>query len=113
MSWQAQGFRAWFFQRLSAIYIVWCLLVVIVGLFTGAITSFDEWQHLFSSPVVNILVLLFFIAIMVHAWVGIRDIVIDYVHYAAARLIVLNLLMLFLISMSVWITYILLSLVEL
>jgi len=89
MSWQAQGFL------------------------TGAITSFDEWQHLFSSPVVNILVLLFFIAIMVHAWVGIRDIVIDYVHYAAARLIVLNLLMLFLISMSVWITYILLSLVEL
>ncbi len=113
MSWQAQGFRAWFLQRLSAIYIVWCLLVVIVGLFTGVITSFEEWRQLFSSPVVNILVLLFFIAIMVHAWVGIRDIVIDYVHYAAARLIALNLLMLFLISMSVWITYILLSLVEL
>ncbi len=113
MSWQAQGFRAWFLQRLSAIYIVWCLLVVIVGLFSGTITSFYEWQHLFSSPLVNILVLLFFIAIMVHAWVGIRDIVIDYVHFAAARIVILNLLMFFLLSMSIWITYILFSLVEL
>ncbi len=113
MSWQAHGFQAWFFQRLSAIYIVWCLLVIIIGLFTTSITSFEAWQALFSSPVVNILVLLFFIAIMVHAWVGIRDIVIDYVHFAGIRLVVLNLLMLFLISMSVWITYILLSLVVL
>ncbi len=113
MSWQAHGFRAWFLQRLSAIYIVWCLLVVIVGLFTGGISSFDEWQHLFSSPVINILVLLFFIAIMVHAWVGIRDVVIDYVHSAAARIVALNLLMFFLISMSIWITYVLFSLVEL
>ena len=113
MSWQANGFRAWFLQRLTAIYIVWCLLVVMIGLSTNTITSFQQWIFLFSSPIVNILVLLFFIAIMVHAWVGIRDIVIDYVHCTAARLLLLNLLMLFLISLSVWITYILLTLVKL
>jgi len=113
MSWQAHGFRAWFLQRLSAIYVVWCLLVIIIGLFSNTISSFESWKNLFSSPLVNIPILLFFLAIMVHAWVGIRDIVIDYVHYAAARLIVLNLLMVFLISMSFWITYILLSLVKL
>jgi len=113
MSWQAHGFRAWFLQRLTAIYIVFCLFAIIVGLLTTDILSFETWRALFSSAVISILSLLFFIAIMVHAWVGIRDIVMDYVHFAIARVVILNLLMMFLISMFFWITYILLSLVEL
>lgn len=113
MSWQAHGYRAWFLQRLSAIYIVACLLFVIGFLLLNTITSFESWQSLFYSPVTNILVLLFFVAIMVHAWIGIRDVIIDYVHYAIARVLILNLLMLFLISMTIWISYILFTLVKL
>lgn len=115
MSWQAHGYRAWFLQRLSAIYIVGCLLVVIGFLLFNSTASInlESWRSLFYSPLTNILVLLFFIAIMVHAWIGIRDIIIDYVHSAIARLLTLNLLMLFLISMAVWISYILFMLVKL
>ena len=115
MSWQAHGYRAWFLQRLSAIYIVACLLVVIGFLLFNSTTSLnlESWRSLFYSPVTNILVLLFFIAIMVHAWIGIRDIILDYVHNAIVRVLTLNLLMLFLISMSIWISYILFTLVKL
>jgi len=113
MSWQASGYRAWFLQRLSAIYIVACLFVVIGFLLFNSISSFYSWQSLFYAPVTNILVLLFFIAIMVHAWVGIRDVILDYVHNAIARVLMLNLLMLFLISMAVWVSYILFTLVKL
>ncbi|MBN4080479.1 succinate dehydrogenase, hydrophobic membrane anchor protein [Beggiatoa alba] len=113
MSWQAHGFRAWLVQRLSAAYIALCLLVVIICLFCSTSPPFETWQGLFASPAVNILVLLFFIAIMLHAWVGIRDVVMDYVHSALVRFITLILLMLFLMSMSVWIAYILFTLVKL
>lgn len=113
MSWQAHGYRAWFLQRLSAIYIVCSLLFVMGFILFNNITSFTSWQGLFFFPVTNVLILLFFIAIMVHAWIGIRDVIIDYVHNAIVRVLVLNLLMLFLISMSVWVSYVLFMLVKL
>lgn len=113
MSWQAQGFRAWFVQRLSAVYLLASLLFIIVFLFINPVSSYEMWRSLFYSPVTNILVLLFFIAVMVHAWIGIRDVVIDYVHFAIARLFILILLMTFLMAMTIWITYILLTLVKL
>ena len=113
MSWQAHGYRAWFLQRLSAIYIAGCLLFIIGFLLLNSIPTFDHWQSFFFSPVANILILLFFLAIMVHAWIGIRDVIIDYVHFPIIRVLVLNFLMLFLISMTLWITYILFTLVKL
>ena len=113
MSWQAQGYRAWFVQRLSAIYLLGSLLFIVGFLFVNPVHSFEEWRSHFYSPITNILVLLFFIAIMVHAWIGIRDIVIDYVHFAIVRLIILILLMTTLMGMTIWTTYILFTLVEL
>jgi len=113
MSWQAQGYRAWFVQRLSAIYLLGSLLFIVGFLFVNPVNSYEDWRSHFYSPITNILVLLFFIAIMVHAWIGIRDIVIDYVHSAIVRLIILILLMTALMGMTIWTTYILFTLVEL
>jgi len=113
VSWQAQGYRAWFVQRLSAIYLLGSLLFIIGFLIVNPVNSYEDWRSHFYSPITNILVLLFFIAIMVHAWIGIRDIVIDYVHFAIARLIILILLMTALMGMTIWTTYILFTLVEL
>jgi len=113
MSWQAHGYRAWFLQRVSALYIVLCLLFIIGFVCISPVNSFEQWRSFFYSPVTNILILLFFIAIMVHAWIGIRDVVLDYVHSVVLRLIALNILMAFLISMSVWASYILFTLVKL
>ena len=113
MSWRAQGFRAWLLQRLTAVYMAFFLVWLLTYLALYPPANFEAWQAVAGSVVGLMTFSLFFIALLLHSWVGVRDIVIDYVHYAAARLIVLNLLMLFLISMSVWITYILLSLVEL
>ena len=113
MSWQAYGYRAWFVQRLSAVYLLGSLLFIMGFLIVNPITSYEQWRSYFYSPITNILVLLFFIAIMVHAWIGIRDVVIDYVHNAIARLFILILLMTSLIGMTIWTTYILFALVEL
>ncbi len=113
MSWQAQGFRAWFVQRLSAVYLLGSLLFIIGFLLFNPVTSYETWRSLFYSPITNILVLLFFIAVMVHAWIGIRDVVIDYVHFAMVRLLILILLMTFLMGMTIWVTYILFTLVKL
>lgn len=113
MTWQAQGYRAWFVQRLSAVYLLASLLFIIGFLFVNPVNSYEAWRSLFYSPITNILILLFFIAVMVHAWIGIRDVVIDYVHFAIVRLLILILLMTSLMSMTIWVTYILFTLVKL
>ena len=113
MTWQAQGYRAWFIQRLSAVYLLASLLFIVGYLFVNPVTNFEDWRSHFNSPVTNILVLLFFIAVMLHAWIGIRDVVIDYVHFAVARLVILILLWTSLMGLTIWVTYILFTLVEL
>ena len=46
--------------------------------------------------------LLFVAALLIHAWVGIRDIILDYVHPFGARLVVLSLFALMLITSGLW-----------
>jgi succinate dehydrogenase / fumarate reductase, membrane anchor subunit len=53
--------------------------------------------------------LLFFIALLYHAWVGMRDIVMDYVHSAALRLTLETAVVVALLLYLIWIASILWS----
>ena len=48
-----------------------------------------------------------FAALLAHAWVGVRDVVMDYVHPVALRLLVLSLLVLYFTGLGVWVARIL------
>jgi succinate dehydrogenase / fumarate reductase membrane anchor subunit len=56
--------------------------------------------------------LLFFAGVLLHAWVGIRDVVIDYVHAAALRLCVLSLVGALLLVCGFWVADILLTVMQ-
>ena len=45
---------------------------------------------------------LFIVAVLVHGWVGMRDVVLDYVHAISLRLTILSLIGLTLISCGLW-----------
>jgi succinate dehydrogenase / fumarate reductase membrane anchor subunit len=47
--------------------------------------------------------LIFFAALLLHAWVGLRDVVLDYVRPAAARVAVFALLSLVLTAQGLWV----------
>ncbi|MGV6827503.1 MAG: succinate dehydrogenase, hydrophobic membrane anchor protein [bacterium] len=109
MSRQASGLQAWFLQRLSAVY----LLLFVVYFFTSLLVHGDfilyEWQEWFAHPVMTIATWLFFVALLLHAWIGIRDVVIDYIHPPAIRLLFLSLLMLLLTGCGVWMSFVLIT----
>lgn len=111
MSWQAQGMRAWVLQRFSAVYIAIFCLAAALFLLPDMPTTYIEWRALFTHPVTNIACLLFMLALLAHAWVGMRDIIIDYVHPFALRLILMTGLGLLQIVLAIWITMVLFSLV--
>ncbi|NCN23832.1 MAG: succinate dehydrogenase, hydrophobic membrane anchor protein, partial [Gallionella sp.] len=57
---------------------------------------------LFASQPVRAFALLFMLSLFYHAWVGVRDIVMDYVKPAGVRLVIHVLVVLALLLYSIW-----------
>jgi succinate dehydrogenase / fumarate reductase membrane anchor subunit len=102
MSRRATGLRAWTLQRISAIYLL-LFSSYLIGLFAvSPPASFEQWRDWVSAPVVSLAILVFFLALLVHSWVGIRDVLIDYVHPLALRVTLLSLFGFGLTACGLW-----------
>ena len=89
MSWQASsGLRSWLIQRLTAVYIVF-FLVIFAVLWGGQPISFEIWHAWVAHPAANIALLLFIFSLLLHAWIGGSDVVMDYVHSVGLRYLLL------------------------
>lgn len=85
MSRQAHGLRAWLLQRFSAAYLVLFLIYLVVHFTRAPPLDFNAWRTWLADPVVNLATGLFVLSTLVHAWVGIRDVIMDYVGHAGLR----------------------------
>jgi len=108
MSGVLTGLRAWLLQRASAVYLLLFVLFMPVVVIYKKPDSIDAWQAFVYSPVVTITWILFFVSLFAHAWVGIRDVLIDYVHSFAIRSLLLSVLVIYLMAMMFWILKVLL-----
>ena len=91
MTRRASGLRAWFLQRLSAIYIA-LYLVFLLGFFAfNPPADYAAWRNWVAAPVNSLALVVFILAVIVHAWVGMRDILIDYLKPLSLRLLLLSL----------------------
>ena len=62
--------------------------------------SFDAWRNWVARPLVNAAIALLVLALLTHAWVGTRDVIMDYVKPVALRFSLLVLFaLIFLISL--------------
>ena len=84
------GYRAWVLQRLTALYLA-VYMIIGLGCFAvfGGPADGAAWRALFSAPWMNLFTLGFFLALVWHAWIGIRDVIVDYVRPVRARFVVL------------------------
>jgi succinate dehydrogenase / fumarate reductase membrane anchor subunit len=102
MNWRGDGMRSWIIQRVSAIFIAFFVIYLGIFLASNLPMSFTTWHSWVEATANKVIVILFFIAIFFHAWVGIRDVVIDYVHPVAIRFVLLTSILGGLVAMSVW-----------
>jgi succinate dehydrogenase / fumarate reductase membrane anchor subunit len=96
------GLRDWLIQRITAVIMVLYTLVITVYLLVQPIIDYNAWTLLFSSNVVRTFTLLFLLCIFYHTWIGIRDIVMDYVKPAAVRLFLHVLVIITLLLYVIW-----------
>ena len=64
--------------------------------------SHADWKGLFSGSFVRLATMLFFLALLYHAWVGVRDIVMDYIKPTGLRLLLQALVGTALVFYLVW-----------
>ena len=112
MSLQAQGMRTWLLQRLTAVYIAVYSLVLIGWFVTEFPVDYHSWHSAISNPVILIATIIFYLSLFAHAWVGVRDILVDYAKPSSLRFILLTGLAVFLTVMAVWLLLIVISLVK-
>ena len=112
MSFQAQGMRAWLLQRLTAVYIAIYSLSLIGWVTLNFPINYTSWLVAFSHPIVLVATIIFYVSIFIHAWVGMRDILVDYAKPSSVRFILLTALALFLVAMMTWLLLIVISLVK-
>jgi succinate dehydrogenase / fumarate reductase, membrane anchor subunit len=95
--------RAWFLQRASAIYLMLFILYFIQHLIFHSPVDYQAWQSWVSQPLISFGLLLFFASLTLHAWVGIRDVLIDYLHPIAIRVSLLTLIAFVLVGCALWV----------
>jgi len=112
MTFRAQGMRAWLLQRLSSVYMAVFIVAVLTWYLVTEDITYSAWRELLGQPVITVAVVLFFCSLLIHAWVGMRDVLIDYVPIMSLRLVILLGIAVFLIAMGVWVAFILISVVK-
>jgi succinate dehydrogenase / fumarate reductase membrane anchor subunit len=80
------GLTDWLIQRLTAVVmVVYTVLVLGIALWSGGIDH-ALWQQLFAHGAFKLASFLFMVALTYHAWIGMRDIYMDYLKPVGLRL---------------------------
>jgi succinate dehydrogenase / fumarate reductase membrane anchor subunit len=80
------GLSDWLAQRVTAgIMAIYSVIAVVVFLWNKSIT-YPVWRDLFSQGWMRVATLLFMASLAWHAWVGVRDILMDYIKPTGLRL---------------------------
>ncbi|MDO9468244.1 MAG: succinate dehydrogenase, hydrophobic membrane anchor protein [Thiobacillus sp.] len=80
------GTGTWLMQRASAVMLALALPGLALYVLAALPLDFAGWQALFAPLWLRVLMLLTATALALHAWVGMRDILMDYVQSTGLRL---------------------------
>ena len=80
------GTRGWLAQRITALVMAVLTLIALAVMFARAPFTYESWKALFGQGWMRIATLLFAVSLAWHAWIGVRDILMDYIKHDGLRL---------------------------
>jgi succinate dehydrogenase / fumarate reductase membrane anchor subunit len=96
----------WLAQRVSALILFIAGSGLLLGFWFAAPFDFAAWQAAFRHTSLKLLVWLVVASLCLHAWIGLRDVLMDYMKPVALRLTANVLVLLVLALCMVWTTVI-------
>jgi succinate dehydrogenase membrane anchor subunit len=103
------GLKDWLVQRVSALVMAVYLVLFVGAMLVCSPGNYEEWRAVFVPQWMRLATLLFFLSLFWHAWIGMRDILMDYVSSTAARLGLQVVVILLLVAYAAWAVQILWS----
>jgi succinate dehydrogenase / fumarate reductase, membrane anchor subunit len=103
------GQRAWLLQRITAVYAGLYVLLAVALLLARPPADHAAWLGLITHPVVWLATAAFFVLMLLHAWIGLRDVILDYVRSFAVRLTALALAAIVFLVLGLWALWILIE----
>lgn len=101
------GLASWLAQRVTAVLmLVYTIVLLVAFLFSGDI-GYENWAGLFAQQWFKLLTLATFLGLFYHAWVGMRNIWMDYIKPVGLRLLLQVLTIIWLVACAGWTTQIL------
>ena len=104
------GLKAWWVQRLSAVYMLLFVLFLLYSFALQPLREFSRWHPWVARPGISVAFLAFFAALLGHMWVGLRDVLLDYAKPAGLRRGLLAAVAFGLLGLCIWLLVILLRL---
>ena len=80
------GLRDWLAQRITAVIMAVYSIIAVVVLLVNSNITYAVWRDLFAQGWMRVATLLFAVSLAWHAWVGVRDIFMDYIKPDGLRL---------------------------
>ncbi|NMM11034.1 MAG: succinate dehydrogenase, hydrophobic membrane anchor protein [Polaromonas sp.] len=97
------GLRDWLAQRVTATLMALFTLVVLAQIiFSKGPIGYDKWSGIFSSQWMKVLTFTVIIALLMHVWVGMRDIWMDYIKPVQLRLPLQVFTMVWMVACAGW-----------
>jgi len=96
------GIKDWLIQRLTGIVMAVYTVVLLVYFLSGQNFSYEGWAAMFAQQWFKLLSAATFFGLLYHAWVGMRDISMDYCKNVGLRLVLQVLFVLWLLISAVY-----------
>ncbi|MDO4640563.1 MAG: succinate dehydrogenase, hydrophobic membrane anchor protein [Neisseria sp.] len=97
------GLRDWAMQRITAVVmLIYTFIFFFFLLSMFGAQDYTEWQQFFAKTWVKVFTQTTFIAVFLHAWVGIRDLWMDYIKPFGLRLFLQSATIVWLIGCAIY-----------
>jgi succinate dehydrogenase / fumarate reductase membrane anchor subunit len=103
------GLGEWLLQRVTAVYMGAFVLYLALRFTVAPIDIYAAWKIWFASVTVRIGFALFFASLLLHSWVGMRSVFMDYVKPMWLRFVVQLVTATALLVLALWVAQILLG----
>ncbi|MCB1959959.1 MAG: succinate dehydrogenase, hydrophobic membrane anchor protein [Rhodocyclaceae bacterium] len=101
------GLRDWLAQRVTAVLMALYTVVFAFKALMLPEMSYAAWSGMFAGGFMQFATFLFFMSLFYHAWVGVRDIFMDYIKPVGVRLALHVIVLFLLIGYAGWVARIL------
>jgi succinate dehydrogenase / fumarate reductase membrane anchor subunit len=96
------GLRDWMAQRATALVMALFTVALIVQVLLPGPMGYDKWATIFSRQWMKVLTFVVIVSLAYHVWVGVRDVLMDYVKPVGVKLALQVFTLVWLVGCAGW-----------